>query len=478
MVGGTEYNRFVATPTMWIAVNQGYMSDQHSAIAEPVDYHGVGVVDVETCEGATALLHEYAIAIHRHEHASAILHASEIVILAMAGSRVHGAGARGKVNVITEYDYPRGIREYGAAVLHAQHICALDPHGFAIRTSQERERRLPTGYFSNLLGKRLSHDEAFAVTEDHHIIRLGVQGDGGVRGQRPGGGGPDDHLQRNTGRFECGGSIHHVELHIDGRRGLIAILYLGFRESGMTVHAPVDGFTAAVDGTALIEFLEHLDVARLIFGKEGEVGVIPVSTHAKTLEAITLDIHETLGPFAAQTPQGYLVYSLHLGRTELLLNHVLYWLTVTVPARGIRGVIAHLALGLHDEVLEYLIERVTYVDGTIGIGRTIVKHEWLIVLVLLENLLIEVHVLPLLQTKRLALGKSRAHGEIRLREIHRTLVIVCHVPIPFHGMRRSRAHLYSRYRTGDAGTTARARTFAICNVDAQATALIGTNKRL
>ena len=64
------------------------------------------------------------------------------------------------------------------------------------------------------------------------------------------------------------------------------------------------------------------------------------------------------------------------------------------------------------------------------------QDERLAIFVLLQNTVIDILLDPLLQALRLVLGQIRAHGEIRLGQVHRVLVIVSHrVLRSFHSNR-------------------------------------------
>ena len=152
----------------------------------------------------------------------------------------------------------------------------------------------------------------------------------------------------------------------------------------------------------------------------------PVGVHTKALEAVALHVDEALGPLAAELAHLGLARLGHLLRAELLLNLVLDGLTVAVPTGNVGGVEAALRMRLYDEVLEDLVERVADVDGAVGIGRAVVENEGLAVLVLLENLVIDIELFPLLETLRLILRQIGAHGEVGPGKVHGVLIAVSH----------------------------------------------------
>ena len=65
------------------------------------------------------------------------------------------------------------------------------------------------------------------------------------------------------------------------------------------------------------------------------------------------------------------------------------------------------------------------------------QHELLVTLVLLQNLLVDLVVLPVLESLGLGLGKTGTHGKTGFGQIHRLLVLVCH-GTPFMSWARTR----------------------------------------
>ena len=158
--------------------------------------------------------------------------------------------------------------------------------------------------------------------------------------------------------------------------------------------------------------------------------MIPVGVDAQALEAIALDADVFGRPLAAQTAQLGLRRFLHLIRAQGDLDHMLDGLAVAVPTRNVRGEGPALGMAFVHEVLQHLVEGVADMDGAVGIRRAIVQDEGLAVLVLLENLFVDVLLLPLLKPFRLGCRQVAPHREIRLREIHGVLVRVRHEIAP------------------------------------------------
>ena len=99
---------------------------------------------------------------------------------------------------------------------------------------------------------------------------------------------------------------------------------------------------------------------------------------------------------------------------------------VTVPAGDIVGILAHHLLGSHDHVFEDFVQRMTDVQMTVGVGRTVVQHELFTALARLAALRIKVHGFPTRQGFRFALRQSGTHGELGLGQEHCVFVVRTH----------------------------------------------------
>ena len=74
-----------------------------------------------------------------------------------------------------------------------------------------------------------------------------------------------------------------------------------------------------------------------------------------------------------------------------------------------------------------LVHGVTDVDWAVGVRRAIVQDELVVTLVLLARQLIDLVIVPGLEALGLAGSEARPHREARTREVHRLLVLVCHL---------------------------------------------------
>src|SRR5699024_892446 len=82
---------------------------------------------------------------------------------------------------------------------------------------------------------------------------------------------------------------------------------------------------------------------------------------------------------------------LAVGGLDLMLNGQ----PVAVPARHIGSIETSQTLGLDDDVLEDLVDRMADVDAAVGVGRAIVKDEGLAATALLTQAPVDIQLLPL-----------------------------------------------------------------------------------
>ncbi len=406
------------------------VQDEHAALVEPLDDLGVGLVHIHAAPRAAVaerVAHiELAVVIDRHDNRDVELHAGVVVVHAMAGSAMDDAGAvfQGYVVGVDELAQLALVAEDGLLVLVAGKVgtghCPLRAVGTQCQLVG------PAEALAALLHQIACHNGCAAFNHNGHVFRGGVQDNAGVGGKRPGRGGPDGHVQLTLVSLEPSGDGGHFEAHEDSRAYLVAVLDLGFGQSGMAMAAPVNGLASAVHAAVEVELLEDLDVAGLVFGQIGEVRVVPLAAHAQALEALALAI-ELLGcVFAADLAEGGGVDLRHLLFAELLFHLVLDGKAVAVPTGNVRSVVAAHGLVLHDEVFEDLVEGMADMDGAVSVGRAVMQDEGLVVLVLFQNLCVNIDIVPILKALRFVLGQVRAHREVGARQIHGLLVAVGH----------------------------------------------------
>ena len=256
-----------------------------------------------------------------------------------------------------------------------------------------------------------------------------MQGDGQVAGQRPHGGGPDHEEQLAVIQIaHLAQIVVHGELDIDGGAGIVLILDLRLGQSRLVVGAPVHGLQTLVDVAVLIHLAEHTDLLRLEAGIHGLVGMLPVAHDAHALEALPLHVDIVVGELMAGGAEVRHAHGLVV-QLVLLDDGGLDGHAVVIPAGDIGGVVAPHGVHTGDEVLQGLVQGVAHVQRAVGERRAVMEGEQGLALVLLQQLVIEVDLLPVLQHVRLALGQAGAHGKAALGHVQRLFVF--HVASPF-----------------------------------------------
>ena len=154
--------------------------------------------------------------------------------------------------------------------------------------------------------------------------------------------------------------------------------------------------------------------------------MVPIPHHAQPLEAVPLHVHIALGEVMAG---GAELRHAHGLAVELVLldNSGLDGHAVVVPAGDIGGVAAPHGGGTDHKVLDGLVQSGAHMDVAVGEGGAVVESEAGLPLVFLEELMVEVHVLPALQHPRLPGRQARPHGKLRLRQVDGLVII--HLPV-------------------------------------------------
>src|SRR5690606_4011131 len=149
---------------------------------------------------------------------------------------------------------------------------------------------------------------------------------------------------------------------------------------------------------------------------------VPVAQNAQAHEVLLLHLHLLAGVFAALLTELGMGNFL-AGLAEFLFYIVLDGQPVTVPPRDVGRVKAHQRAGLDDDVLERLVDRVPQVQWAVGIRGAVVQQETRFARALRPQLAVQVHFLPARQHLWLALGQSRFHGKVGLRQVQGALVV-------------------------------------------------------
>ena len=412
---GTEDDGALAAPAVGIAVDDVLGGEQGAAFLHVRQDDGVGLVRAHTGV-LTGVFGVLALVIHRHHHVHAVALAGLVVVGAEAGGGVDAAGTGIHGDIVRQHQ-AGGLGQEGMV---CQHILK-EGAGMGLHDLVG----LHAAHLHDLVGQGLGHDVDLAVGVVLHqgIGLVGVQGDGQVAGQGPDGGGPDHEEQLAVVKItQLALIVVHGELHIDSGAGVVLVLDLGLGQGGLVVGAPVHGLEALVDVALLVHLAEHLDLLGLEAGVHGGVGVLPIAQDAHPLEALALDIHIVLGEVMAGGAEIGDAHGLVV-QLVLLDDGGLDGHTVVIPAGDIGGVVAPHGVGPGDEVLDGLVQGMAHVQRAVGERRAVVEVEQGLSLVLLQQLVVDVLLLPALQHLRLPLGQARPHGKVGLRQIDGLVVI-------------------------------------------------------
>ena len=98
---------------------------------------------------------------------------------------------------------------------------------------------------------------------------------------------------------------------------------------------------------------------------------------------------------------------------------------MTVVTGHVRRVVAQHRARFHNEIFQNLVHRRAEMDVGVSVGRAVVQDEFFAARARLTNLLIKIHIRPLLQTRRLALRQVCLLREFRFRQIYCLLEFDC-----------------------------------------------------
>ena len=254
-----------------------------------------------------------------------------------------------------------------------------------------------------------------------HVQRL-------VGRNRPRGRRPNHRRDRRVGRCveperprelhplcRIGQRKHHVD------RNILAILVFdfGFGERAVAIEAPVDRLQASVEIALLQQAAERADLVGLVAIPHRGVMMVPVAEDAEALE-IRLLQRDLLGRVCAAKPLRVRDRQvLAVGLLDLHFDRH----PVAVPARNVRRVEAGELFALDDDVLEDLVDRRADVDRGIRVRGPVVQDELRPPATGDADRLVDFPLLPVRDPARLAPGEIAAHGERRVGQIQRRLVI-------------------------------------------------------
>jgi hypothetical protein len=147
--------------------------------------------------------------------------------------------------------------------------------------------------------------------------------------------------------------------------------------------------------------------------------MIPVAQHAQANEVGLLPFDLRCRVFAAQRAELRRIDMLAVGLFHLQFDRQ----AVAVPARHIGCVKSRQRLGLDDDVLEDLVDRMADVDVAVGVGRAVVQDELGAAGGGGANGFVAFLRLPAFDPAGLALGEIAAHRKRSVGQVERVLVI-------------------------------------------------------
>ena len=260
---------------------------------------------------------------------------------------------------------------------------------------------------------------------DHRIFDFRTIGNCAVTRNGPRGGGPDD----DGGVFQdINLGLGDREAHMNGLGGMVVIFDFGLGKGGLFDHRPHNRLGTHIERPVHQEFAKFTGNRCLGLVIHGDIGVVPVTHHAKTFEFFALDIKPFLGElaaFLAKFGNRNIILVLALGAI-LFFDFPFNRKTVAIPARNVNSVLAQHLLGTGDDVFQDFVQRMTDMQMAVRIGGAIMQDKHFTVGRNTANFAIEVLFLPLLEQGGLHLWQTRPHREIGLGQDNGFLVFDTH----------------------------------------------------
>ena len=377
----------------------------------------VGSPDTLTCV-LTGQLRQAAAVVHRNSDGHVVFLRNIEVIHAVAACGVDAAGTAFQRDMVTQDDDAL-LGQVDVMIAHQLELGAGNrlAHDLVV---------LNMAGIHHALDQLGGHDMVLLTDLDKGILKGTVQADGLVGGQGPGGGGPDHevgliHRDAVLCQYTVG-ILRNVEADEDGIAVVLAVLDLCLSQSGAAVRAPVHGLQALVDVALLGHLAKNLDLAGLELRLQGQVGVLKVTDNAQTLELVAHNVDMLGGELFADLAQ------LQLGDVLLLLAQRGQSLQLNGQAVGIKaGHIGSLealhVLVADDDILDDLVQGGAHVDVAVCIRRAVVQDKLGLAVVVLDQVVVQVVLLPILQHGGLLLGQTGTHLKQSLGQIQGTVVL-------------------------------------------------------
>ena len=387
------------------------------------------------------------------------------IIDAFAGKQRHGL-IIGTV-AIDHFGHFQTIFQTGLVIVRAMRRCGMDKAGTGIGrdivSGQKRHIKVIT-----LTAERMGSNRAFKLGPLERADNL-VAGDATVFAQVLKKVGTDRHLLANRGPCFFGSfgdfddgifdvvAIRNRTVTRNGPRGrgpdddggvlkdinlgpgdreadmdrfgcMVVIFDFGLGQGGLFNHRPHDRFGAHIERTVHQELAQFAGNRCLCLVIHGDIGIVPVTHHAKAFEFFTLYIKPLLGElaaFLAEFGNRNIVLVLALG-TVLFFDLPFDRKAMAVPTRNVDRVLAQHLLRTGDDVFEDFVECMANMQMAVCVGRAIMEDKHFTISRNTANFAVEVLVFPLLEQGGLHLWQTRPHREIGLGQDNGLLVFDTH----------------------------------------------------
>ena len=359
---GVIQQRGIAAPAEGIIMGEGHGGKQQTAGLQVGQDHGIGVLHEGAGPGGA--FHKFTLGVHQiHEgHVVGLAHA--VVVLAVGRGDMHDAGAvlHGHI-VVADHEPGLLVRLHKAIeglVFHAAQVVADHfAYDLGLLTLQ------------HFFHQRLGHDVGAALVGfDAAIGLMGIDAQGQVAGQRPGGGGPGQQI----------GVL--LALHLEAHEGgfffyiLVALSHLVTGQGGAAAGAIGDDLVALVDHALVGDLLQApphgLDIIIVI----GDVGMLHIHPEAHALGHILPQMQVFPHAFLAFLDEGLDAVLLDLGlaiQAQLLFHFQLHRQAMGIPAGNAQHVFALHGLITGDQILDGAGQHVADMGLAVG-GRRAVKE--------------------------------------------------------------------------------------------------------
>lgn len=229
----------------------------------------------------------------------------------------------------------------------------------------------PMRFLSDGFQEDVGNDIRFITDLNERVIKGGVVGDCEIRGERPGGGRPDeDERIRMT---------HERELHVDALADVIGVFDFSISKCGAAGNAPVNGFLAAINEALIDDIGEHAEFIRFVFLIESKIWILPVAENAEAFKLRALKIDELARVSIASFADRGGVARGVAGFAHFLRDLEFDRKAMAIPTRDIRSAFAAERLILDDDVLENFIQGGADVDITVSKRRAVMQDKFIAV---------------------------------------------------------------------------------------------------